>query len=148
MRSPARSPPSLGTSSSRASTGTTSASSGRAVTSCELLYVPLPWVPDELPADPVNRDMHRCAKVSGGRPRHVQIHGNPDAPVVTMWAAGRSPTRHRQGTGSMSAPCLWLMYGPTRATWTPMLHRYSKRGDVSVSDTRRIRGYGYSNTPF
>jgi uncharacterized protein YifE (UPF0438 family) len=25
---------------------------------------------------------------------------------------------------------------------------YSKRGDVSVSDTRLIRGYGYSDTPF
>ena len=26
--------------------------------------------------------------------------------------------------------------------------RYSKRDDVSVSDTRRVRGYEYSDTPF
>ncbi|CAL5092793.1 unnamed protein product [Urochloa decumbens] len=54
----------------------------------ELLYVPLPWVPDELPppAGPISRGMYRCVKVSDGRLRHVQIHGNPNAPVVTMWA--------------------------------------------------------------
>jgi hypothetical protein len=28
-----------------------------------------------------------------------------------------------------------------------MLHGYSKGGDVYVSDTRRIRGYRYSDTP-
>ncbi|CAN6329578.1 unnamed protein product [Urochloa humidicola] len=52
----------------------------------ELLYVPLPWVPDELPAGPINRGMYRCVNVSDGRLRHVQIHGNPNAPMVTMWA--------------------------------------------------------------
>ncbi|CAN6334590.1 unnamed protein product [Urochloa humidicola] len=53
----------------------------------ELLYVPLPWVQDELPApDPISRGMYRCVNVSDGRLRHVQIHGNPNAPLVTVWA--------------------------------------------------------------
>ncbi|CAN6361471.1 unnamed protein product [Urochloa humidicola] len=53
----------------------------------ELLHVPLPWVPDERPAaGPISRGMYRCVNVSDGRLRHVQIHGDPNAPVVTMWA--------------------------------------------------------------
>ncbi|KAL6636555.1 hypothetical protein ACP70R_024127 [Stipagrostis hirtigluma subsp. patula] len=51
-----------------------------------LLYVPLPQVADEIPADPVRRGLHRCVKVSRGRLRYVQIHGKPDAPVVSTWA--------------------------------------------------------------
>ncbi|CAN6343525.1 unnamed protein product [Urochloa humidicola] len=40
----------------------------------ELLYVPLPCVPDELPpAGPISRGMYRCVNVSDGRLRHVQI---------------------------------------------------------------------------
>ncbi|RLM98115.1 hypothetical protein C2845_PM06G32270 [Panicum miliaceum] len=35
----------------------------------KLLYVALPSVLDELPADPVSRGMNRCVKVSGGRLR-------------------------------------------------------------------------------
>lgn len=52
----------------------------------ELFHVPLPSVPDELPAAPVERGMYRCVKVSDGRLRHVQVHGSSGAPVVTMWA--------------------------------------------------------------
>jgi len=57
----------------------------------ELLYVALPSVLDELPSDPVSRGMNRCVKVSGGRLRYVQIHGCPNAPVVTMWALADPP---------------------------------------------------------
>ncbi|KAL6623550.1 hypothetical protein ACP70R_033429 [Stipagrostis hirtigluma subsp. patula] len=52
----------------------------------ELIYVPFPLVCDELPARPVDRGAHRCVKVSAGRLMYVQIHGNPDAPVVSTWA--------------------------------------------------------------
>ncbi|CAN6356674.1 unnamed protein product [Urochloa humidicola] len=49
----------------------------------ELLYVPLPWVPDELPAlGPISRGMYRCVNVSDGRLRHVQI--NPWQPQCAV----------------------------------------------------------------
>ncbi|KAJ1293797.1 hypothetical protein BS78_01G096200 [Paspalum vaginatum] len=52
----------------------------------ELLHVPLPRVPDELPVEPINHSAYCCVKVSGGRLRYVQIHGSRDAPVVSTWA--------------------------------------------------------------
>ena len=55
----------------------------------------------------------------------------------TEWTTRREKAREKITIGS--APALGV-----RA----MLHGYSKGGDVSVSDTRRIRGYGYSDTPF
>ncbi|KAG2621682.1 hypothetical protein PVAP13_3NG314300 [Panicum virgatum] len=53
----------------------------------ELLHVPLPQVLDELPADDqINCGARRCVKVSGGRLRYVQIHGDAGTPVVSTWA--------------------------------------------------------------
>ncbi|KAM3297551.1 hypothetical protein ACQJBY_039458 [Aegilops geniculata] len=55
----------------------------------ELVHVPLPAVIDPLPgkvANLANRGCHSCVKASSGRLRYVQIHGDPDAPVVSTWA--------------------------------------------------------------
>ncbi|CAD6269697.1 unnamed protein product [Miscanthus lutarioriparius] len=52
----------------------------------ELHHVPLPSVLDQLPVLSANGGAHRCVRVSGGRLRFVQIHGSPDAPVVSTWA--------------------------------------------------------------
>uniref|UniRef100_A0A0E0KUG2 DUF1618 domain-containing protein n=1 Tax=Oryza punctata TaxID=4537 RepID=A0A0E0KUG2_ORYPU len=53
----------------------------------ELLHVPLPPpVSDQLPERSPNLGAHRCVRVSGGRLRYVQIHGDVDAPVVSTWA--------------------------------------------------------------
>lgn len=59
----------------------------------QLIHVPLPPVLDELPpALQINRGSRRCLKVSGGKLRYVQMHGNSDAPVVSMWALADPPT--------------------------------------------------------
>ncbi|RLN00756.1 hypothetical protein C2845_PM06G32210 [Panicum miliaceum] len=53
----------------------------------ELRHVPLPTVLDQLPAvDSANSGARRCVRVSGGRLRYVQIHGDAGAPVVSTWA--------------------------------------------------------------
>ncbi|CAM0951573.1 unnamed protein product [Alopecurus aequalis] len=54
----------------------------------ELLHVPLPQVLDQLPIklNTVNWGAHSCVMVSSGKLRYVQIHGNPDAPLVSTWA--------------------------------------------------------------
>jgi hypothetical protein len=54
----------------------------------ELLHVPLPPVLDQLPVESyrLNWGAHHCVMVSGGKLRFVQIHGSPDAPLVSTWA--------------------------------------------------------------
>jgi hypothetical protein len=52
----------------------------------ELIHIPLPRVLDELPVELMNRSAYCCVNVSGGRLRYVQIHGSPNAPVVSTWA--------------------------------------------------------------
>ena len=71
----------------------------------ELLHVPLPPVLDQLLVlitGTVNRGARRCVMVSGGKLRYVQIHGNPDAPVVSMWAL----TEDREWNPERSVPFL------------------------------------------
>uniref|UniRef100_J3LNH7 DUF1618 domain-containing protein n=1 Tax=Oryza brachyantha TaxID=4533 RepID=J3LNH7_ORYBR len=58
-----------------------------------LLHVPLPQVPDQLRPDVYDRGgrgAHRCVKVSGGRLMYVQIHGDPNVPVVSTWMLAES----------------------------------------------------------
>lgn len=50
----------------------------------KLIHVPLPQVLDELPTPQINRGARRCLQVSCGKLRYAQMHGNPDAPVVSM----------------------------------------------------------------
>jgi hypothetical protein len=57
----------------------------------ELIHTPFPRVLDELPVERMNRSAYCCVKVSGGRLRYVQIHGSPDAPVVSMWTLADPP---------------------------------------------------------
>jgi hypothetical protein len=60
----------------------------------------------------------------------------------------RSSTCSRQVRGQkkpVSLRCACALVGRTSR---PMLHGYSRGVDVSVSDTHRIRGYRYSETPF
>ncbi|XP_047051598.1 uncharacterized protein LOC124657009 [Lolium rigidum] len=54
----------------------------------ELLHVPLPPVLDQLPVESytLNWGAHHCVMVSGGKLRYVQIHGSPDAPLLSTWA--------------------------------------------------------------
>ena len=56
--------------------------------------------------------------------KYIRICKSMAAPMRRWSQCGHSPTTLRApGTGSVSAACLWLMSGPTRATWTPHCHR-------------------------
>ena len=55
--------------------------------------------------------------------KYIRICKSMAAPMRRWSQCGHSPTLRAPGTGSLSAACLWLMSGPTRATWTPHYHR-------------------------
>ncbi|CAL4935693.1 unnamed protein product [Urochloa decumbens] len=80
----------------------------------ELIHIPLPRVLDELPVERMNRSAYCCVKVSGGRLRYVQIHGSPDAPVVSTWALA-----DQASAGEWIPECSVCLAGESYGTMLP-----------------------------